>query len=206
MPTDEPANGPPPPVSARERDRTVNLAADGEEAGEERPAAADDARHAVTEADLPPCGPPLTLRVVGTPFAYVAAPHQECVRIGRQRRKPGETPDEGNDFVVRVDGADALTVRISRRHLELRRDGPRVLAIDRSKAGTLRNGRPLPRDRGAPLADGDRLTLAGVVVLQVLLRRDPAARPAPPLVSAPAPGVKAPVSLEASLGDLVTMP
>jgi hypothetical protein len=40
---------------------------------------------------------------------------------------------------------------------------------DRSKAGTLRNGEPLPSGQAVALANGDRLTIAGVVTLVVEL-------------------------------------
>src|SRR5579871_3711209 len=67
--------------------------------------------------------PALMLRVVGTPFAYRPLPNQTIISVGRQRRKPGDPDDVGNDMVVRVPGDEALSARISRRHFEIHRDG-----------------------------------------------------------------------------------
>jgi len=146
----------------------------------------------------------LTLRVIGTPFAYRPAPMQTVISLGRQKRRPGEPPEAGNDVVLRVPGNDALSGRISRRHLEIRRTatgGHEV--IDRSKAGTLLNGRPLTRDVAAPLSGGDRIVVAGVLALEVELEGRPAGRAVAGEVAVPQAGNR--VMLEASLGDLMTM-
>src|SRR6185436_16253733 len=107
----------------------------------------------------------LTLRVAGTPHAYRTAPGQRIVTVGRQRRKPKDPDDVGNDFVVRVAGNEDLSARISRRHLEIVRTDDGFTVTDRSKAGTLLNDRPLPPGLAVPLSDGDRLVIAGVVTL-----------------------------------------
>lgn len=161
----------------------------------------------VAPTGLPPKAPlpaALTLRILGTPFAYRPAPGQEVITLGRQKRKPGVPDDQGNDVVVRVPGNDQLSARISRRHLEIHRRGGQHVVLDHSKAGTLRNGRPLPHDVAVPLEAGDLLVLAGVVTLEVLLHNAPTWRLAAPEVEVAQATGPAPVVLEASLGDMVT--
>jgi hypothetical protein len=154
----------------------------------------------------PAAGPSLALRVVGTPFVYRPAPGQESITVGRQRRSPGDPPDHGNDFVLRVAGDDALTTRISRRHFEVVRAGDAYQVIDRSKAGLLLNGRPLRRHDPAALAPGDRLLVAGVVELEVLLDSGGIGGLAAPVVQAPAAAHGATRLLfEASMGDMLTL-
>src|SRR5262249_42560801 len=123
-------------------------------------------------------GPLLTLRIEGTPFPYRPLPGQDVITVGRPRRKPGDPDDQGNDFVLRVPGNDALSARISRRHLEIRRDGEDFHVCDHSKAGTLHNGQPLTRDVPTRLQAGDRLVVAGVLTLVVGLEPGPAVHPA----------------------------
>ena len=163
-------------------------------AGGGPPASADDA-------------PPLILRVAGTPFAYKPPPGLPQVRVGRKKRVAGEPPESGNDFVLRVAGNDALSARISRRHLDLVRVPGGWTAVDLSKTGVTVNGRPLPAGTPVPLADGDVLVVAGVVTLEVGLGGgDGTSRPAAMVeVPAPAGSGGGQLQLEASLGDLVTM-
>jgi serine/threonine protein kinase len=155
-------------------------------------------------------GPALTLKVDGTAFAYRPPPGVSVVTVGRQRRRPGDPPDQGNDFVLRVAGNDGLSARISRRHFEIHRTPAGFAVVDKSKAGVTRNGAPLPKDTPVPLSDGDRLGVAGVVTLEVLIQGAGAAPPSirqAALVEVPAPlgagGGR--VEIEASLGDMVTM-
>jgi hypothetical protein len=151
-----------------------------------------------------PTGPRLSLRVLGTPFTYRPLPGQNVIALGRQKRRPGEPPEAGNDVVLRVPGDDALSARISRRHLEIHRQGDGFVAIDVSKAGTLLNGQPLPRGVAAPLAAGDRLVVAGVLTLEVDLS-GAAGRAAGSEVTFPLDGATpARVVLEATVGDMVT--
>lgn len=154
-----------------------------------------------------PDAPPLTLRVAGTPFAYKPPPGLPTVRVGRQKRRPGEPPDTGNDFVLRVAGNDALSARISRRHLDLVRTPGGWAAVDLSKTGVTRNGEPLPAGTPVALADGDILVVAGVVTLEVGLGGGPTGDKPAAVVEVPAPigSGGGQVQLEASLGDLVTM-
>lgn len=144
----------------------------------------------------------MTLRVVGTPFAFRPLPQQTCIRVGRQRRKPGDPADVGNDMVVRVPGSDELSARISRRHFEIQREGEQYFVIDRSKAGTLLNGAPLTPHVPAELGSGDRLTVAGVIELEIVLHGSPAALLASGQVTLP--GERGAV-LEATCGDIVSM-
>ena len=152
----------------------------------------------------PAAGPSLALRVVGTPFVYRPAPGQESITVGRQRRSPGDPPDHGNDFVLRVAGSDAATVRISRRHFEVRRCGAGFTVTDLSKTGLALNGRPLPKNTAAPLAAGDQLCVAGVVTLEVLFQQELAGIVSA-IAQAPAGGAGGRLELEASLGDIVTV-
>ena len=156
----------------------------------------------------PAAGPILTLKVHGTPYVYRPAPGQDVVTVGRQRRSPGDPPDHGNDFVLRVAGDDRLTTRISRRHFEIHRNGAEYAVIDRSKVGLLLNGKPAPKDVAAALRSGDVLVVAGVVTLEVLIREGATEGVVAPVVQVPAPaqggGPAGRVVLEASMGDMVT--
>ena len=151
-------------------------------------------------------GPDLTLRIAGTPFAYRPMPGQAIITVGRQKRKPGEPSDQGNDVVVRVPGNDPLSTRISRRHLEIHRQGGQLILIDHSKVGTLHNGQPVSRDVPTPLASGDRLVIAGVLTLEVVLEAVPTVHATRSQVELPqAAGRATGLILEATLGDLVTL-
>jgi serine/threonine protein kinase len=147
----------------------------------------------------------LTLRVAGTPFAYRAAAGQGVVTVGRQRRRPDSPPGEGNDFVVRVTGDDAQSLRISRRHLDIHRTADGYSVTDHGRGGTLLNGRPLPPEVPTPLAHGDRLSLAGVLTLDVLLDNPDSAGTLPEVDLPAGDDRTARVVLEATLGDLVTL-
>ncbi len=162
---------------------------------------------AFADALMPPSeiAPGLTLRVEGTPFAYRPPPLVQSFFVGRQRRKAGDGPDQGNDFVLRIAGNDGLSARISRRHFEVRRLADGFAVIDLSKVGLTRNGVPVSKNAPERIADGDRLGVAGIVTLLVDLNGGGPARPVG-VVEVPAPiaagGGK--VCIEASVGDLVT--
>ena len=149
--------------------------------------------------------PRLTLHVVGTPYAYRARPGQTRITLGRQKRRPTEPLTSGNDMVLRIVGNDELSARISRRHCEILYDGRGFHIIDYSKAGTEHNGQLLPSDTAVPLADGDRLVVAGVVTLAVRLHVGARAAAPQGEVQVTARGAAAPVVLEATCGDLVTL-
>jgi serine/threonine protein kinase len=153
-------------------------------------------------------GATITLKVMGTNFAYRPPSLLPSVTVGRQKRKPGDPQDQGNDFVLRVAGDDGLSARISRRHFELQRTSSGWSVIDRSKAGLTRNGEPLPKELPVELADGDRLGVAGVVTLEVAIRGgvtdDGIKLAALVEVAAPA-GSMGRLQIEASVGEMVTI-
>jgi len=153
----------------------------------------------------PVAGGGLTLRIAGTSFAYRADPRQDVITVGRQKRRPDSPPGEGNDFVVRVTGDDALSLRISRRHLEIRRTPGGYAVTDHGRAGTLLNGAPLPPGTAAPLAHGDRLAVAGVLTLEVLLDDVNRTAAAPTLDMPVGENQAARLLLEATTGDIVTL-
>ena len=202
------AHDPPPRPSARRPGLPARFDAVCLKALAKDPADRWKSMRALADALAPAAddGPTLTLRVEGTPFAYRPPPLVPVVTVGRQRRKPGDGLDQGNDFVLRVAGNDALSARISRRHFEVHHTSAGFAVVDRSTAGLTLNGAPVPKDTPVELADGDRLGVAGVVTLRVDLGR---ARPAGGLVR-PGGVVEVPaaaggqVQIEASVGDLVT--
>jgi serine/threonine protein kinase len=146
----------------------------------------------------------LTLRIAGTPYAYRADPRQDVVTVGRQKRHPDSPPGEGNDVVLRVTGDDELSLRISRRHLEIHRTPTSYTVTDHSRAGTALNGRPLPPGAAVPLDHGDRLGIAGMLTLKVLLD-EPRAAGTIAHVDLPAAGGPGRIVLEATQGDMVTL-
>ncbi len=154
----------------------------------------------------------LYLQVTGSPYAYHAPYGSTDVTIGRQRRKSGQSPGEGNDFVIRIPGSEKKTRLLSRRHLEIDRVGHEFFVIDRSKVGTLLNGRRLPRDQPTPIVSSDRLIVSGVLTLEVVIRRelDGEMMTKVPKLSAASEVELSPwnntgVVVEASLGDFVTL-
>ena len=57
---------------------------------------------------VPPVRSHLTLRLVGTPLSYRPPPGRAVISLGRQKRRPGEPPEAGNDVLSGGDGADIL--------------------------------------------------------------------------------------------------
>ena len=157
---------------------------------------------------MPPRESTLALRVEGTPHLYRPWQGQDVISVGRQKRLPGDPPDRGNDFVLRVAGNDQASARISRRHFEIHRTAGGHVVVDCSKAGLLLNGRPVPRGTPTPLEAGDKLLVAGVVTLEVLLLEPGFAGVVSNVVEVPSAGQAGQggqVVLEASMGDMVTM-
>jgi pSer/pThr/pTyr-binding forkhead associated (FHA) protein len=113
----------------------------------------------------------LYLRILGTPYAYQAPYGLEEISIGRQRRKQGASVDDrGNDIVIRVPGSDRRSLQISRRHLEIKRIDTEYFAIDKSGGHTKLNGKPLVENQPYRLQSNDRLSIADVLSLEVLIR------------------------------------
>ena len=83
----------------------------------------------------------------------------------------------------------------------------RFTVTDRSRAGTLKNGRQLPAGQPVPLVHGDKLVIAGVIVLVVEFDERPRVVPAVGEVSVPvtSSGSFGRVLLEATVGDMVTI-
>ena len=73
---------------------------------------------------------------------YRPPPSVPVITVGRQKRKPHEPLNQGNDLVLRVEGNDALSARISRRHFEIHHDEQgNYSLLDQSKLGVTINGR-----------------------------------------------------------------
>ena len=127
-----------------------------------------------TSDSIPADVPNLFLKILQTPYAYRAPRGFDRITLGRQRRRApadeGKAIAEGyagNDLVVRVPGSDRLSLRISRRHMEIQRIDKEFFVKDLSGGHTLLNGRELAKDVPFPIVPGDRLTIGGVIVLQV---------------------------------------
>lgn len=132
---------------------------------------------ALGEALAPPDVPELYLKILHTPYAYRAPHGFERITLGRQRGKAaalmgdrGGGEEVGNDLVIRVPGSDPLSLRISRRHLEIQRIDRQFYVNQLGAARTELNGRALVPEQPRPLVSGDRLTIAGVLALVVQLR------------------------------------
>jgi hypothetical protein len=155
----------------------------------------------------------LYLQVQGSPYAYRAPHGAQSVTVGRQRRKAGQTADEGNDFVIRVPESDKKTRQLSRRHLEFQRNGSEYSVIDRSSAGSQLNGRCLVRNEPAMVISGDTISVAEVLTLKILIQSashagDSASQSRPVFPASEvelSPWNHTGVVVEATLGDLVTM-
>lgn len=145
------------------------------------------------------------IRIVGTPYAYQSVSGASTITIGRQRRRPDEPPEVGNDLVIRLPNSDAGSLRISRRHLEIDRIGDSFFVIDLSRNGTMLNGAPLPRDAPMGLVSGDRLLVANILSLEINIRLDRlSVSRLDNLRLNRLGGHDQQVEFEASLGDIVT--
>jgi len=155
-----------------------------------------------------PVAPPttyLSLRIEGTPYLYRPRPEQTLITVGRQKRHPHDPPDHGNDFVLRVAGNDLLSARISRRHFEIRRNGDQYALVDVSKAGMLLNGDPVPKNAPVAINAGDKLTVAGVITLEVLFNHEIGGVISAGIHTSQASRAPGQLEFEASMGDMVTM-
>ena len=151
-------------------------------------------------------GSRLYLRILGTPYLYETPADCALITFGRQRRKAGQSAEEGNDLVIRVAGEDQKSLRISRRHLEIQRADDQYFVVDCSTAGTQLNGQRLTKGERTPVRSGDQLSLADVLTLEILVAADTLSgvtHPAVELASNAADNAL--VFIEASLGDLKTL-
>jgi hypothetical protein len=147
----------------------------------------------------------LYLRVLGTPYAYQAPYGLENISIGRQRRKPGTSADVGNDVVIRVPGADKKSLRISRRHLEIKRIDTEYFVIDKSGGRTKLNGKFLKGNEPFRLQTGDRLLIADVLTLEVIIQTKISGTKVGNLIRIDSPNtIQHGLLIEASIGDLIT--
>jgi pSer/pThr/pTyr-binding forkhead associated (FHA) protein len=147
----------------------------------------------------------LYLRVLGTPYAYQAPYGLENISIGRQRRKPGTSADVGNDVVIRVPGADKKSLRISRRHLEIKRIDTEYFVIDKSGGHTKLNGKFLKVNEPFRLQTCDRLLIADVLTLEVIIQTKISGTKVGNLIRIDFHNtIQDGLLIEASIGDLMT--
>ncbi|WP_414569851.1 FHA domain-containing protein [Nostoc sp. CCY 9925] len=147
----------------------------------------------------------LYLRVLGTPYAYQAPYGLENISIGRQRRKSGTSLDAGNDVVIRVPGADSKSLRISRRHLEIKRIDTEYFVIDKSGGHTKLNGKFLKENDPFRLQTGDRLLIADVLTLEVIIQTKISGTKVGNLIRIDCHNtIQDGLLIEASIGDLIT--
>ena len=147
----------------------------------------------------------LYLRILGTPYAYQAPYGLETIRIGRQRRKPNSTEENvGNDVILRVPGSNERSLRISRRHLEIKWINDEYYVIDKSGGQTKLNGQILKPNEPCRLESGNRLFIAGVITLEVLIRSNISGTKINNVLRIDSPESQDALLLEASIGDMVT--
>lgn len=108
------------------------------------------------------------LRILGTGHRYHPTKHQQSIRIGRQRTQSNNHHAMANDLVIRADGSQDRTLRISRQHLEIVTTQHGLGVIDRSQAGISINGQTVQKGEVIPLAVGDVLSVAGVIEIEIL--------------------------------------
>lgn len=147
----------------------------------------------------------LYLRVLGTPYAYQAPYGLENISIGRQRRKSGTSLDAGNDVVIRVPGADPKSLRISRKHLEIKRIDTEYFVIDKSRGHTKLNGKFLKENDPLRLQTGDRLLIADVLTLEVIVQTKISGIKVGNIIRIDSHNtIQDGLLIEASIGDLIT--
>lgn len=147
----------------------------------------------------------LYLKVVGTPYAYQAPAGVETISLGRQRRRPGDPPDIGNDVVVRIPGSARSSLRISRRHLQIQRIGSDYFAIIQSAASSASvNGRRLEPGEPTQIHSGDQLNLAEVITLEALIRARTDGGQRQKVLHVEGDESRPGLEMEATLGDMLT--
>ncbi|NEQ86219.1 MAG: FHA domain-containing protein, partial [Moorea sp. SIO2I5] len=145
----------------------------------------------------------LYLRILGTPYAYQAPYGLKTITIGRQRRKQGVSASEGNDVIIRVPGSDEKSLQISRRHLEIQQIDTEYFMIDKSGGRTKLNGEVISENQPYSLQPRDRLTIANVIVLEVLIRANVGGLKTNNVIRINHLDQDA-LFIEASIGDMVT--
>lgn len=145
----------------------------------------------------------LYLRILGTPYAYQAPYGLKTITIGRQRRKQGLSPSEGNDVIIRVPGSDQKSLQISRRHLEIQQIDTEYFVFDKSGGHTKLNGKVMSKNQPYRLQTRDRLTIANVIVLEVLIRKNVGGLKTDNVIRIDNQDRDA-LFIEASIGDMVT--
>ena len=108
------------------------------------------------------------LRILGTGHRYHPTKHQQSIRIGRQRTQTNNHNAMANDLVIRADGSQDRTLRISRQHLEIVTTQHGLGVIDRSQAGISINGQTVQKGEVVPLSEGDVVSVAGVIEIEIL--------------------------------------
>ena len=108
------------------------------------------------------------LRILGTGHRYHPTQYQQSIRIGRQRSQSNNPNAMANDLVIRADGSQDRTLRISRQHLEIVASQHGIGVIDRSQAGISINGKSANKGEVVPLAIGDIVSVAGVIEIEIL--------------------------------------
>jgi hypothetical protein len=148
----------------------------------------------------------LYLRVSGTPYAYELPTSLETISIGRQRRKHNSPTNDGNDLVIRVPDSDQKSLKISRKHLEIKRIGSEYFVFDKSDGRTKLNGQSIQDGELHSLKAQDRLQIADVLELEVLMQVKVAGLTANKIIEIHQSGQsQLQFTVEASVGDMVTI-
>jgi pSer/pThr/pTyr-binding forkhead associated (FHA) protein len=160
------------------------------------------------ESPVAPDFPTLFLKIHQTPYAYRAPCCFDRMTLGRQKRpvRDGEEAhdldaDQGNDLVIRVPGSDQLSLRISRRHLAIQRIDREFYVQDLSGGRSWLNGRRLLPGQPYPIVTGDRLSIAGVLLLEVWIHAALAGQVVGKVVQVQGTSR---TTFEATIGDIVT--
>lgn len=116
----------------------------------------------------PACDRLPDLRIAGSGHRYHPHPTQKSIRIGRQRNSSSNAGLPINDLVVRAEGDESKSLRISRQHLEIISLENGWAAIDRSQAGIAINGVLAIKNTPVPIHHNDIIQVAGVIEIVVL--------------------------------------
>jgi pSer/pThr/pTyr-binding forkhead associated (FHA) protein len=111
----------------------------------------------------------LVYQIAESPFVYLPDRQVDSFFIGRQKRR-AENPSVGCDFVIRCTDSRKRSLKISRRHLEVHRNGGTTYVVNRSKLGTELNGQEIKRGLPFIIKAGDQLSIAGVLTICILGR------------------------------------